>query len=95
MEESNELTVDNFQRKLGQNYKIWEGKFKEEIFVELLNKYSFDTDVVNRESLRIQLKDLGFFEQGKIIFSSDLQRTQIYNVNKELTFSLEPLKATQ
>jgi hypothetical protein len=73
MAERKELTIEAFRHELGEKFTQWNGKFKIEKFEALLNKYNFDTDEIDRESLRIELKALGFFEggsKGKICISS-------------------------
>ena len=67
-----ELTLDSFQQELGENFNKWKGSWKEEKFDSLLNKHNFEQNKIRRESLRIELKQLGFFEggsQGKFFYS--------------------------
>ena len=65
MAERKSLTVETFKFVLCEKFKKWEGRYEEKLFDQLLNKYCFETDEVDRASLRLELKDLGFFEEGK------------------------------
>ena len=65
-----ELTLEAFKREFGDRWNEMKGNWKEEKFDSLLNKYNFEEDEVDREFLRVQLKNLGFFEGSKGKFSS-------------------------
>jgi hypothetical protein len=56
------LTLDEFKKALGDNYAKWKGKFDKSLFDDLLNKLKFAHDKIDRQNLRIELEDEGFFE---------------------------------
>jgi hypothetical protein len=62
--EKKKLTIEAFQHELGDKFDQWKGNWKEEKFDALLKKYNFEEDEADRESLRIELKNLGFFKGG-------------------------------
>jgi hypothetical protein len=78
--EKKELTLEAFQQELGAKFNKWKGNWKEDLFHELLNEYNFEENKFRRESLRIELKELGFFEGGsKGKFSSFLLTIKLNN----------------
>jgi hypothetical protein len=82
MAEKKKLTLLVFQQELRDNFNLWQGEFNEEKFEALLDHYNFETHIIGRESLRIQLRRLGFFLKGKMCTSSFARFSELLKLYK-------------